>query len=434
MSNLEKAPLTDMAVEHALRHLRTYLISNHPNLRGDSRILKVALALALQCHTNDYVYPESQDERGTVDRLAAALRDTLTTGGEPDPLDVACLACYRSLDQFDWAPQASGIAALAPVMLRQVSEPLREAALVESIPSLGRPEDAVSQTVRAQYEESPYPRWIETNICYRPQPATHLAQKLAPNYQALGSANLVQPQILIAGCGTGWQGIWTASQYEGCEVLGFDLSYRSLAFAKRKTEEYGVRNLSFLQGDILDLERLDRQFDIIECTGVLHHMDNPEDGLRALVAKLRPGGLIVLGLYSRSGRRPVKRAREVIEREGIPATEDGIRSVRDGIARSDDPAIRNLATSQDFYTTPTVRDLLFHVQECEFDLLEVDAMLTRVGLRFQDFEGLQSVVMSEFEKQFPHDKNVRDLERWDSIEREMPALFASMYVFWAQRV
>ena len=71
---------------------------------------------------------------------------------------------------------------------------------------------------------------------------------------------------------------------------------------KRKTNELGIKNLEYVQGDILDIYKLGKTFDVIECSGVLHHMKNPEKGLSSLVKVLRPGGMLKLALYSEIGR------------------------------------------------------------------------------------------------------------------------------------
>ena len=57
--------------------------------------------------------------------------------------------------------------------------------------------------------------------------------------------------------------------------MAIDLSISSLKYAKRKTKELGIENIEYIQHDILDLKNLNRKFDIIECAGVLHHMNDP---------------------------------------------------------------------------------------------------------------------------------------------------------------
>ena len=83
------------------------------------------------------------------------------------------------------------------------------------------------------------------------------------------------------------------------------MSFASLAYAKRKIEELGHKNVEFLQGDILNLNILNKKFDIIECAGVLHHMREPLEGLKVLLNLLEPHGFLKLGLYSDKARKHI---------------------------------------------------------------------------------------------------------------------------------
>ena len=56
---------------------------------------------------------------------------------------------------------------------------------------------------------------------------------------------------------------------------------------KRKTKELGIKNIKYVQADILELKNLNMKFDIIECTGVLHHMNNPELGMKTINSCLK---------------------------------------------------------------------------------------------------------------------------------------------------
>src|SRR5262249_43901792 len=125
--------------------------------------------------------------------------------------------------------------------------------------------------------------------------------------------------------------LYTASRFARSRVLAVDLSTSSLAYALRKTRELGVANVVYGQADILELRGLNRQFDLIESMGVLHHLREPLAGWRALVDILRPGGLMRIGLYSELGRRGVVRAREWIAARGYTPTPQDIRRLRQDI-------------------------------------------------------------------------------------------------------
>ena len=102
-------------------------------------------------------------------------------------------------------------------------------------------------------------------------------------------------------------------------VLAVDLSLASLAYARRKAMEFGLANITFAQADILTLGKAARSFDAIESSGVLHHMADPFAAWRALLGLLKPGGFMLVGLYSRLARRNVERTRRFIAERGYGA-------------------------------------------------------------------------------------------------------------------
>ena len=113
---------------------------------------------------------------------------------------------------------------------------------------------------------------------------------------------------LVAGCGTGKVPISIALARDNVQVVAQDLSRRSLAYGVRMARKLGADNVRFVHDDILASRRLEQIFDVIECTGVLHHMKDPVQGWRVLTDILRPEGLMRIALYSEIART-VKRRR-----------------------------------------------------------------------------------------------------------------------------
>ena len=99
-------------------------------------------------------------------------------------------------------------------------------------------------------------------------------------------------------------------------MLAVDLSLTSLCFAQRQTRALGLTNIDYAQADILRLPSIGRMFDMIDATGVLHHLADPFAGWRALLSMLRPGGLMSLGLYSEIARRDIVYTRDFIAERG----------------------------------------------------------------------------------------------------------------------
>jgi SAM-dependent methyltransferase len=178
--------------------------------------------------------------------------------------------------------------------------------------------------------------------------------------------------ILVAGCGTGQNLVETARDFKGALVLAVDLSLASLCYAKRQALALGLTNIAFGEADILKLGGIGRTFDIVDASGVLHHMADPWAGWQVLLSLLRPGGFMRLGLYSRLGRQDVNAARAFIARRGYAATAQDIRRSRQDILQlpEGEPA-RSVARHLDFFTVSECRDMLFHVQEHQLTLSEI---------------------------------------------------------------
>jgi tetratricopeptide (TPR) repeat protein/2-polyprenyl-3-methyl-5-hydroxy-6-metoxy-1,4-benzoquinol methylase len=312
-------------------------------------------------------------------------------------------------------------------------EYLAEKDCLQQLACLGSVKDVTSRAVQAQYEESPYPRWETVTLC-QPLPANELFATLCPGLipPEIGDD---RPDVLIAGCGTGRHAIMSASLYGYATVLAVDLSASSLGYAMRKAQELGIKNLRFAQADILELGDVGRKFHIIESVGVLHHLRNPEDGLRVLTGLLQVNGLIRLGLYSKVGRRDVVAARDLIAARCLEATPDGIRCARTEImALPSDRLERQVTRYRDFYSMSGCRDLLFHVQEWRFDVTEVAGLLQHCGLQFRGFDIDDAVVKTAYLQRNPHDPEMLDLNAWQRFEAEFPDTFSEMYQFWCQKI
>ena len=85
-----------------------------------------------------------------------------------------------------------------------------------------------------------------------------------------------------------------------------------MAYAKRKADELNCRNINFIQGDLLDLKKMNKKFDIVESVGVLHHMNDPLIGWKTLTSCLKKDALMLIGLYSEKARANIINIRQTI--------------------------------------------------------------------------------------------------------------------------
>ncbi len=395
-----------------------------------------AAALAVQCFHNEFVWWVSPEEEALLAAPAARLDRALA--GD-DPIDTARLAAdlllvalYRPLsalagaDRLAAVPPEAWSPPVADLLRLALHGPREEARIARDLPTLAAIDDPTSRAVRAQYEENPYPRWISLP----PGPDLELSQALAQKYPERPAGGPVGA-VLVAGGGTGYEPLLAARQNPRAEVLSLDLSRASLAYGARMARRLGLGNVRFLQGDLLDVDALGERFDAILASGVLHHMADPEAGLRALAGALRPGGAIRIGLYSEYAREVVGKARRAADAAGHDGSPEGVRAFRREIVEGRAGEIEGLLRSADFYAVSTCRDLVFHVHERRFTIPKLAEALASAGLRPLGFEAGRET-RARYRREFPGDPRLRSLDRLAEFERAHPEAFAGMYLLWAE--
>ena len=180
----------------------------------------------------------------------------------------------------------------------------------------GRPDDnPVDDAVWRQYEAYPYPARDPRDEAKRLHISRLSSLPDVNHYLFRGRRDFGAPfRALVAGGGTGDATVMMAQQLADRggrgEVVHLDLSAASRRVAEARAEARGLTNIRFVTGSLLDLPELELgQFDYIDCCGVLHHLESPEAGLRALAGALAPGGglgLMVYGALGRTGLYPLQ--------------------------------------------------------------------------------------------------------------------------------
>jgi trans-aconitate methyltransferase len=313
---------------------------------------------------------------------------------------------------------------LAEVVQAQIADHIALGERARSIRSITRVDEA-SLDVRRQYEDFPYPRWKNLSLDqvvqdWRNHPIGQAIERVLPERT---------PKVLVAGCGTGRDAVMLAAMFPSAEITAVDISRTSLAYAAFMAEQHACTNITFLQGDILHLHGMAQRFDCICSTGVLHHMDDPAEGLSTLSGLLKPGGVMLIGFYSQMGRKAVVAMQDAARRENYPSRREGIlRFRRESPRVFDRESLLRLSGLRDYYHMSMYRDLLFPAKEHRFDLLEIKEMLSVLGLSFEGFY-ISTEILAKYRAMFPTDPAAADLERWHTFELRHPETFASMYIF-----
>jgi len=433
---LQHTLITDRFLEKLLTKIRfeMHLLFNDNNIDILESYFYFIISLAEQCWLNEYIFIQSEKEINYVNLL----KNKIENDKKINELEISFLACFIPLNSSKVIINKllnynSKNILFNDLITVQIKEPLREIELKKKIRFLDNINDSTSNEVRKQYEENPYPRWRNPIQNLNSSFSEILKDEIKPNIIKFDN-KFNKPNVLIAGCGTGIHTI-SANRYKNANILGVDLSLKSLSYAKRKIEELNYTNIDFLHADILQLKMLNKKFDIIESVGTLHHMKNPVQGLKILIDILEPHGFLKIGLYSKIARQNIFKIRKIIKKKSLRNISKDIKTCRELILnQSDETLFENITNTRDFYSLSNVRDLLFNVQEHCFTVPQISKILKDLNLEFLGFNFSDPSIKSNFAKIFPDDLGNISLDNWNQFENRNPNTFFGMYIFWVRKL
>ncbi|WP_374446052.1 class I SAM-dependent methyltransferase [Stella sp.] len=250
----------------------------------------------------------------------------------------------------------------------------------------------MTDPVRAQYETYPYPARDPKDERRRlvTGSPSHIAE--VEHYLFAGRIPADRPlRVLFAGGGTGDGAIMLAQQLAdrglAAEVVHLDLSTAARRIAEARAAERGL-TMRFVTGSLLEAAGLGR-FDYIDCCGVLHHLDDPDAGLRALAATLAPGGgigIMVYGELGRSGVYPMQDLLRGLAPPDLPPAERVALARRVVRGLPDTNLLRRNPLLGDHLSSDAgLFDLLLHARDRAYRVPGVLALLAGAGLRLVSF-------------------------------------------------
>ncbi|MDC3080260.1 methyltransferase [Rhodospirillaceae bacterium] len=433
LNSMSICPIMDLELEAFLTYVRRRFLGLEFTNKAWQQGRCFYEALVLQCWVNEYIWHVTNEEQGLLSELEDRLILGTFSHSIEQKFDYLRLACFKPLNKETDLSSLRDIVQHHEIEKRLVHDVLTEERLARTMPNYGNVEESNSDVIRQQYEQNPYPRWVQTRLSFRSRSLEEFAASRHLNVKSCSLVKTKRPQVLVAGCGTGQNSITAAKRYSQCDVVAVDFSLKSLCYAQRKTDEYGIKNIKYLHANLLDLKGFGN-FDVIECAGVLHHLEDPTEGLGVLTSILTPGGLLFLGLYSKIARQPVIAARDLISKHGLNTDCRKLAKCRHQLLQLEDTNVDTLSRWSDFYSASEFRDLLFNNREHCYELSQVQILLDTFSLKFLGFEapGPAPAFREKFADRFP-DKNINDLSAWEQYEKENPTAFSGMYQFWCQK-
>ena len=192
--------------------------------------------------------------------------------------------------------------------------------------------------------------------------------------------------ILVAGCGAN-QAAYFAFKNPSAKVVAIDVSQPSLDHLQYLKDKHGLQNLEPHLLPIEELSALGLDFDLVVCVGVLHHLADPAQGMRALAGCLRRDGVASVMLYAKYGRIGVDMLASIFHDLGMGQDESSVQLVKDTIPllAPDHPVRTYVKNSPDFDANTGVVDTFLHGRQRCYTVTECIDLVTSAGLVFQEW-------------------------------------------------
>jgi len=259
--------------------------------------------------------------------------------------------------------------------------------------------------VRGQYEALPYPARDPADERKR-LVRTWLDDLPMINHYGFAGRQTFRDgfRVLVAGGGTGDATIFLAEQLRetNARIVHLDLSEASLSIAKKRAEARQLGNVEFIRDSLLNLPRLDLgTFDYVNCVGVLHHLEEPDTGLRALLSALAPEGVMGLMVYARFGRTGVYQMQSLMRLVNEDSTDRNARIANARQVLGALPKTSWFKRGEDLYNDHRqgdagLYDLLLHSQDRAYTIGEIYEWLVDghgLNLELTDVNGGRSAYL-----------------------------------------
>lgn len=243
--------------------------------------------------------------------------------------------------------------------------------------------ERIAREVRRFYDMHPYPPPVDDLDAYRRRWNDPERRRVDAHLFWPAEPYREDRNILVAGCGTS-QAAKHALRWPRARVTGIDVSPTSIQCTEDLKRKYSLQNLDVLELPVEHAAELGRRFDQVVCTGVLHHLADPDAGLRALREVLKPDGAMHLMVYAPYGRAGIYMLQEYCRRLGLDSAREDIQDLVAtlGALPNDHPLGNLLRRAPDFRSEAGLADALLHPRDRAYSVPQMLAFIDRSGLAF----------------------------------------------------
>jgi len=234
-------------------------------------------------------------------------------------------------------------------------------------------------------------------------------------------------RVLIAGGGTGDSTVYLAEQLKDtdAEIVYLDFSKNSMKIAQERAKNRGLKNITWINDSILNVPDLKiGKFDYIQCSGVLHHLESPDAGLKVLSDSLTEKGGMGIMVYAQYGRTGVYQIQEIMRmvNEGVQSRQEEVKNGWEVINAL--PQTNWYSRGKDLLADHVnhgdvgMYDMFLHKQDRAYTIPEIYEFVEKAGLNFVEFSSAHSRVILNIGNYIKNPELLKHLKKMDKVKQQ----------------
>jgi SAM-dependent methyltransferase len=234
-------------------------------------------------------------------------------------------------------------------------------------------------------------------------------------------------RVLIAGGGTGDSTVYLAEQLKdtNAEVVYLDFSANSMKIAQERAKNRGLTNITWINDSIFNIPKLKLgKFDYIQCSGVLHHLENPDAGFKILSDALTEDGGVNIMVYAQYGRTGVYQIQEAMRmvNEGVSSRQEEVKNgweIMNNLPNTNwYQRGQDLLSDHKKFGDVGMYDMFLHKQDRAYTVPQVYDFVEKAGLNFVDFHDAKSRLMLGMGRYVKDPELLKHLQKMDKRKQQ----------------
>ena len=448
---LKRTIITNPFLEELITSIRSNILkefNNKENSNSQNDKLESAIsAIFQQSYLNGHIWLSTKNDKIILNNLIEDTKSRINNKEKVKFLDIAIIGTFCNLNENieiknyfikEFRNEKKDFFNEIRVFFNELDDDRKN---LKNIKRGKLIEENTSKKLEKFYDDNFSLPWGRVNTEGEIEFLEYLKINIKP-YDILGKKEFSKsPKVLYAGCGSGRDAL-LLNPAKNSEIDVIDISLKNLLYAQKKTVEHNIKNINFYHLDYLNIETLNKKYDVIIVNKILNQIDDFNYGLKIMLDHLNIGGFAQIILKSPVANKEIDIAREKIglmTKNNIKGN-DLISDIREYLIKSNDEDFNRIKSMPAFFDRRSLNRLLNPMYKSLPDIKEIEKIISINKLEFIGWGNfvknrtLKEALVDLYAQNFKDDFLRKNLDNWDTFEKENPIIFSDVYNFWIRKV